>query len=159
MKTNEKSVGKIKKAEKRDQKTCGEFVESRTVPYLLYLDTLGDGTEIGIFIKDKMLASKKWNGKADLSETLLVRIEELLKHCKLKLSDLNQITVNPGPGSYTGLRIGITVANFLAWSLKIPIVAARICNKKLTITGVKNRQFILPKYQRPADITKPKPRS
>lgn len=48
-------------------------------------------------------------------------IDELLKECGLKPSDLTQIAVAKGPGSYTGVRIGVTIAKTLAWSLNIPV--------------------------------------
>ena len=150
MKKAEKSVGKFMFSKKRAQKG--------PVPCLLFVDTASDETQVGIFVERKMLALKKWGGKGNLSETLLIQIEKLLKNCRLKLSDLNQISVFPGPGSYTGLRIGITVANFLAWSLGIPIFAAKIVDHKLSISGAENQQFILPKYFQPAKITRAKGR-
>lgn len=56
------------------------------------------------------------------SNDLLVKIDELLKSQKLSLQNITAIVVNQGPGSFTGVRVGITVANTLAWSLDIPIV-------------------------------------
>lgn len=148
MKKKEKSAGEKKFSQKRAQK--------RTVPFLLFLDTASDQSRIVIFQGREIKAKKIWNEHRDLSETLLVEIDELLKKSKLKLTDLDQIAVNDGPGSYTGLRIGITVANFLAWSLNLPIVAASVSNGKLSTTRANKGKFIMPKYWRNTEITKQK---
>src|SRR3954451_3344025 len=48
-------------------------------------------------------------------------IETLLKDCETTPSELDKIVVAKGPGSYTGVRIGVTIAKTLAWTLKIPL--------------------------------------
>lgn len=55
------------------------------------------------------------------SQVLLPLIEKILKKNKLKFSDLKEIEVKTGPGSFTGIRVGVSVANALAFSLKIPV--------------------------------------
>lgn len=57
------------------------------------------------------------------SQVLLVVIEELLSKNGVSLSDLEEIQVNRGPGSYTGTRVGISVANALSWGLGLKKVA------------------------------------
>jgi len=121
----------------------------------LFIDTSCQATKIAIFANGKMLVAKEWNGKDDLSEILLIKIDALLNELKVVLKDLCQIAVNPGPGSYTGLRIGITVANFLAWSHNVPVIAAEIKNNRL-IKKNNFKKFILPNYQKCPHITKPK---
>jgi tRNA threonylcarbamoyladenosine biosynthesis protein TsaB len=49
-------------------------------------------------------------------------IQELIQAAGIKLSDLSGIAVGIGPGSYTGVRIGVTAAKTLAWTLKLPII-------------------------------------
>ena len=49
-------------------------------------------------------------------------MERLLGDCDLKPADLDKIVVAKGPGSYTGVRIGVTIAKTLAWTLNIPLV-------------------------------------
>lgn len=61
------------------------------------------------------------NIKRTHSETLMPYISELLKMTNVKKSELQQIVVSNGPGSYTGVRIGVTVAKTLAVALNIPI--------------------------------------
>lgn len=55
------------------------------------------------------------------SDDLLLILEKFLKKNKIVLQDLKVILVNLGPGSFTGTRVGVTVANTLAWTLNIPI--------------------------------------
>lgn len=61
------------------------------------------------------------NIKRTHSETLMPYISELLKMTNVKKNELEQIVVSNGPGSYTGVRIGVTVAKTLAVALNIPI--------------------------------------
>ena|SRR5216684_88173 len=55
------------------------------------------------------------------SQVLLNMIEEILKKGDIKMKDLDGIEVNTGPGSFTGLRVGVSVANALGFSLGIPV--------------------------------------
>lgn len=57
----------------------------------------------------------------DQSKDLLVRVDRVLKKEKIQLKDLQAILVNSGPGSFTGVRVGVTTANALAWTLNIPV--------------------------------------
>ena len=70
------------------------------------------------------------DGKEDLTEqaidnrraqVVLPLVEALMKKHKLALKDLSEIKVNVGPGSFTGLRVGVAIANTLGFLLKIPI--------------------------------------
>lgn len=60
--------------------------------------------------------------KKNHSLRLMPAITELMKEVGVKPKDLERIIVAHGPGSYTGVRIGVTTAKALAWSLQIPIV-------------------------------------
>lgn len=55
------------------------------------------------------------------SQVLLPMIVKILKKNKKTLSDLTSVEVNTGPGSFTGTRIGVTVANTLGFALNIPV--------------------------------------
>jgi len=57
------------------------------------------------------------------AEKLHVFIEEILKEAQLEFKDLSAIAVSQGPGSYTGLRIGVSAAKGLCYSLNIPLLA------------------------------------
>ena len=55
------------------------------------------------------------------SQVILPMIEELLKSQNISEKDLTEIVVDVGPGSFTGTRVGVAIANMLAYSLKIPV--------------------------------------
>jgi tRNA threonylcarbamoyl adenosine modification protein YeaZ len=61
------------------------------------------------------------SSRRERSQMLLVFIAKLLKEKKMKLTDITEIEVNTGPGSFTGLRVGVAVANALGWVLGIPV--------------------------------------
>jgi len=55
------------------------------------------------------------------SQALLPAIVKILKKNKLTLEDLTAVEVNPGPGSFTGTRVGVSVANALGFALDVPV--------------------------------------
>jgi tRNA threonylcarbamoyladenosine biosynthesis protein TsaB len=81
--------------------------------------------EIGLYDGTEQLAYETWQAHRQLAETIHQRITALLAAQSVSLKSLKGIVVFEGPGSFTGLRIGMTVANALAMGLEIPVVAAR----------------------------------
>lgn len=55
------------------------------------------------------------------SQHLLEFLNEVLKQKKKTVDDIDEIEVNCGPGSFTGIRVGVSVAQTLAWVLQIPV--------------------------------------
>lgn len=93
---------------------------------ILIIDTSdSQETIVGLRINSKEYFLK---GKSKVlkAQNVLPLITKILKRHKLKPADLTAIKVNRGPGSFTGLRVGIAVANTLAWSLKIPVNGKRV---------------------------------
>ena len=56
------------------------------------------------------------------TQAVLPLIDKLLKQKKLRISDINDIKVNNGSGSFTGIRVGMAISNALAFALKIPVM-------------------------------------
>lgn len=83
----------------------------------LYIDT-SDNLKTIIGLDGKRL--EKPTGP-DKSQQVLELINQILKKNKKGLEDLTEIEVETGPGSFTGLRVGLAVANTLGWALKIPV--------------------------------------
>ncbi len=88
---------------------------------ILYIDTSSSYLYAGIVSDDKLLCEVKKEFGHSLSEEALPNIVKLFAEKKLAAKDIDKILVVNGPGSFTGIRIGITIAKVYAWSLNIPI--------------------------------------
>ncbi len=87
----------------------------------LFIDTSSNEyLSVGIKIENKLYLNKK-TIDYQKAQAVLPMIKEMLQKHKLGLEDLSLIKINQGPGSFTGLRVGISVANTLSHFLKIPI--------------------------------------
>ncbi|HUY84977.1 MAG TPA: tRNA (adenosine(37)-N6)-threonylcarbamoyltransferase complex dimerization subunit type 1 TsaB [Candidatus Dormibacteraeota bacterium] len=116
--------------------------------------------ELGLFEDKTKLAYSTWPAHRQLAETIHAKIKELLESQGRGLNDLDGLVVFQGPGSFTGLRIGLSVSNALAYGLQVPIVATRGRNWIAQGTGHlkrdKNDHIVLPEYGAPPHITPPK---
>ena len=88
---------------------------------VLYIDTSSDYLYSGIVVDDKLVSSIKKKYEKDLSKEALPKIIELFDEADITPKDLDKIIVVNGPGSFTGIRIGITIAKTIAWALNINI--------------------------------------
>lgn len=88
---------------------------------ILYIDTSSSYLYASIVSSRKVLCEVKKEFGHSLSEEALPSIVELFNERNLKATDIDKIIVVNGPGSFTGIRIGITIAKVFAWSLNIPI--------------------------------------
>lgn len=88
---------------------------------ILFIDT-SSGTQIKVSLdidgQTTEISSEPTKQKAEI---LLSLIDALLKKCHTNINEITEIKVNPGPGSFTGLRVGLAVANTLAYTIKIPV--------------------------------------
>lgn len=88
----------------------------------LYLDTSSSFLYTAIIKDDISIAEIKEELGNNLSSHTLPRIEELFKVKGISVDDIEKIIVVNGPGSFTGVRIGLTISKTLAWAKKIPII-------------------------------------
>src|SRR4030042_4162026 len=91
----------------------------------LYIDT-SDNQKTIVGLAGKKI--QKPTGP-DKSQQVLNLVSQILKENKKSLKDLTEIEVNPGPGSFTGVRVGVAVANALGWALAIPVNGQEIGKK------------------------------
>ncbi|RAU92244.1 tRNA (adenosine(37)-N6)-threonylcarbamoyltransferase complex dimerization subunit type 1 TsaB [Paenibacillus sp. YN15] len=88
---------------------------------LLAIDSATAAMSVALVNKGKLLAEVNSLVERNHSVYLIPAIEEALNEAGLSLRSLQGIAVGKGPGSYTGVRIGITVAKTMAWTLKLPV--------------------------------------
>lgn len=116
--------------------------------------------EVGLFEDGKKLEYYTWTAHRQLSETIHTKIEALLKSQGKDWHDIGGIVCFQGPGSFTGLRIGLTVGNSLSANLDVPIAGGKGLRwiKKGTAELKKepNKRLVMPDYGRSPHITRPK---
>jgi len=81
--------------------------------------------EIGLYDDDRQLAYETWQAHRQLAETVHCKVEVLLRGQGKMWADLEGVACFQGPGSFTGLRIGLTVANALSYSYGLPVAATQ----------------------------------
>ena len=106
--------------------------------YILNLETATKNCSVSISQDGKTILCKEM-AEAGYShaEKLHVFIEESLKESKLSFNDLSAIAVSQGPGSYTGLRIGVSAAKGLGFALNLPLISVdtlQVLASQLSIT-------------------------
>ena len=120
---------------------------------ILYLDTSSETAVLAIFDGNAKLVEEKWEAGRELSKTLTKKYLDTLSKAGFGQNDLAGVCVFIGPGSFTGLRIGISFANGLAFGMEIPIYETRTMGK---INLAEPRELALPFYGAEPKITVPK---
>jgi tRNA threonylcarbamoyladenosine biosynthesis protein TsaB len=127
---------------------------------ILTIRTEKPEAEIGLYDDNRQLGYQTWPAHRALAETLHQKIEGLLQSQRKDWSDLGGIVCFQGPGSFTGLRIGLTVGNALSYSYHLPVVATQ--DPQWLETGLQrllageSDDLALPYYGAEAHITPPK---
>ena len=89
---------------------------------MLSIDTSTNLLSVALVREGQVLARIDEQTKNNQSEILMSRIERMMNDCGLLPADLGQIAVAMGPGSYTGVRVGVSAAKSLGYTLNIPVV-------------------------------------
>ena len=105
----------------------------------LYLDTSMDYLYTAIVKDNKILTETKKLLAKDLSKDALKEVVDMFNKVALTPKDINKIIVVNGPGSFTGIRIGITIAKTFAWALNIDIIPIKGL-KAMAISGEDNQK-------------------
>lgn len=128
----------------------------------MYLAIRTDSPQAELYLYDgeERVAHELWQADRRLALELLGHIETFLSDTGKTFDDLKGLLVYRGPGSFTGLRIGITVMNTMAYAQSIPIVGETgeswLGDGIERLTAGDDDRVILPEYGAEARITKPK---
>lgn len=127
---------------------------------ILTIRTDREDAEVGLYDNQRQLVYKVWPAHRHLAESLHITIRQILESQDKHWNDIEGIVCYKGPGSFTGLRIGLSVGNALSFGLGVPVVADNSahwldCGLKRLIAG-ENETITLPEYYSDAHITRPK---
>lgn len=127
---------------------------------ILTLRTDKPEAEIGLYQDERQLQYSTWPAHRQLAETIHYKISELLVAQGRTWQDLHGIVVYKGPGSFTGLRIGLSTANGLAAGLRVPIVACAdpgwLEHGMRRLLQGESERIAVPDYGAPPRTTAPK---
>ncbi|NHC42119.1 tRNA (adenosine(37)-N6)-threonylcarbamoyltransferase complex dimerization subunit type 1 TsaB [Bacillus sp. MM2020_1] len=101
---------------------------------ILAIDTSNYALGVALLEDNQVLGEYITNLKKNHSVRIMPAIQTLMKDCEKVPADLTKIVVAKGPGSYTGVRIGVTIAKTLAWTLNIPLVG--VSSLEILASGV-----------------------
>lgn len=90
---------------------------------ILLMETSTDTLSVALSRGGKVLSCREQAATRDHAALLLMFVDEVVSQAKLRPSELSAVAVGKGPGSYTGLRIGVSTAKGLCYSLDRPLIA------------------------------------
>jgi len=129
---------------------------------ILTIRTDKPDAEIGLYDDNQKLDYEVWLAHRQLSETIHLKIQALLDQNNVRPGDINGIVIYKGPGSFTGLRIGVSVANAMASTGKKIVGITGDESADWIKQGIErllasdNDLLVVPEYGALPNITKPK---
>lgn len=108
---------------------------------ILYIDTSSSFLYSAITEDNDILSEIKEEYGHSLSEVALPKIVDMFNNNKLTAQDIDKIILVNGPGSFTGIRIGVTIAKVYAWSLNIPITVISSL-EAMALSSLKNTNHV-----------------
>jgi len=89
---------------------------------VLSLTTSCSWANVGVLHDGEWLAAEAFHHATDILQGLTLRVAKMLDDCHTELADIDRIVLDVGPGSFTGVRVGVMTAKALAWAAGIPVV-------------------------------------
>lgn len=89
--------------------------------YKLFIDTHDQSIIYGLYLDEVLIKNIECVSGRRHGDTAMPALDKFLKDAGIKTADINEIIVDVGPGSFTGVRIGVTIAKMLAYTLNITI--------------------------------------
>ena len=102
----------------------------------LAFETSAKAASVALTENGKLLGESYQNTGLTHSQTLMVMAEDLLKQCGKKTDDVTAVAVAEGPGSFTGVRIGVAAAKGFAWGAELPCVGVSTLEAMVKTLGV-----------------------
>lgn len=99
------------------------LIKNKTLATILLLETSTTACSVGLSVNGKVIAIKELNEGYTHAENLTPFIQSVLGESQTTISAIDAIAISKGPGSYTGLRIGVSTAKGLCYSLNKPLIA------------------------------------
>ncbi len=116
----------------------------------LFLDTSTGACKIYLYDNNNLIVQKTWQADRQLAKGLLGQLEQFLQENESSFTALKGLGVFRGPGSFTGLRIGVTILNTMADALDVPIVGGMGDEwREDVLRNLRNNQndhIVLPEY-------------
>lgn len=113
---------------------------------ILAFDSSNQPLTVAVVEGNNILSEQIINVKRNHSIQLMPAIDEALQQAKLTIDDIDRIAVAKGPGSYTGLRIGVTIAKSLAWSKEIELVGISSLKTLAANSPIHPKKLIVPVF-------------
>ena len=108
----------------------------------LFLDTSSKYLTIAITRDDVVVDFYREKLDCDISRVTTSKIDELLKKAGINPKDISKIYCVNGPGSFTGIRVGVTIAKVYAWMMNINVIP--VSSLYFMASGVKDYDYIVP---------------
>lgn len=108
----------------------------------LFIDTASNNLIISIVKNMEMIYCFNELNDTTLSSKIMPIIDEAFKKTNLKINDIDKIFIVNGPGSFTGIRVGVTIAKVIGWSLNIPLIV--LSELELLATIASNTKYNVP---------------
>lgn len=109
---------------------------------ILLIDTTTSNVTVSIIENNKILYNYHNKILSDMSSKIIPIIDEGLKKLNCSIKDIDKIFVSNGPGSFTGIRVGVTIAKTIAWSLNKEIMP--ISSLELMASTNTNKEYLVP---------------
>ncbi len=127
---------------------------------IIALKTNEPEAEITLLDDSDIIASCRWQAHRELSDTIHRKADELLQDGQCSLTDIDGLIVYKGPGSFTGIRIGLAYMQALALAYQLPLAGANgedwIASGIEQLSQSKNLAPVIPEYGSAARTTTPK---
>ena len=129
--------------------------------YELILDTSSKQLAIGIYKNDELLYKNQYYAWLRQSEMAIPEIEKAINELKIDLREVTRIVASIGPGSYTGVRIALTIAKVMALTLNIPLFTVSslqaLAGKKdkvISIMDARSKRVYIGVYDKGVEVVK-----